>query len=163
MAGRKKRLRERIRVDVRRAQPDEAETSRDSEGVPRSGLWPCLGQAEGDWSSQWSNGGGETEARELLLWSSLSVGVFHISSTSFCIYLLFWLERTLEMQPLSGTDGRSTTQRDQQPGTGHIASKSQLWEQDLGFLAPRPALSIPQRCLPTLEESLLVFSPRSLY
>ena len=62
---------------------------------------------------------------------------------SVYIYFSSW-KGHLEMQPLSGTDGRSTTQRGQQPGTGHIASKSQLWEQDLGFLAPRPALHTPK-------------------
>lgn len=93
-----------------------------------------------------------------------SLWAFFTSPQRPSVYIYFsgW-KGHLEMQPLSGTDGRSTTQRGQQPGTGHTASKSQLWEQDLDFLAPRPALSIPQRCLPTLEESLVVFSPPSFY
>lgn len=105
-----------------------------------------------------------------MLWSSLSVGVFCSSQPpSVFIYFSGW-KGHLEIQPLSGTDGRSTTQRGQQPGTGHIASKSQLWEQDLvsqllGQHSPYPKVPACFRgksgCILTMFPPLMAFYPET--
>lgn len=92
------------------------------------------------------------------------MGVFLLFSTSFCIYLLFWLERTFGDTALVWHGWQEYNPK--RP----TASKSQLWEEDLvsqllGQHSPYPKVPACFRgksgCILTTFPPLMAFYPET--